>query len=139
MNLPIAPPAFDATTGPKQRHRADPGADIGAACGLVVLELLALGLTFGLWFLSGINLDEGKTAHVDSLWGYLAVAGGVGAVTVVAAAVAARLGAVVTVISQVVMAVLVCACVFGGAAMQSRDDARCGDVAGVVGAVGCEG
>lgn len=83
MNLPIAPPAFDATTGPKQRHRAD-----------------------------------------------------LGAVAVVAAAVAARAGAVVTVISQVVMAVLVCVCVFGGAAMQSHEDVKCREVPS---AAGCDG
>ncbi|GGP31870.1 DUF6234 family protein [Streptomyces melanogenes] len=128
MNLPIAPPAFDATTGPKRRHRADLGADIAAGCGLMLLELFFLGMTFGLWFLSGLDLDAGEPVHVDSLWGYLAVAGGVGVVAVVAAAVAARAGAVVTVISQVVMAVLVCVCVVGGAAMQSHEDVKCRDV-----------
>lgn len=62
MNLPIAPPAFDATTGPRRRHRADLGADIGAGCALVVLELLALAVVFGLWFLSGLDLDTGRSS-----------------------------------------------------------------------------
>ncbi|MFI8296876.1 DUF6234 family protein [Streptomyces nigra] len=41
----------------------------------------------------------------------------------VAAAVAARAGAVVTVASQGVMAVLVCVVVFGGAQLQARRSA----------------
>ncbi|MGM9334774.1 DUF6234 family protein [Streptomyces murinus] len=61
MDLPVAPPAFDATTGPRQRSRADLGADIGAGCGLVFLELIALAVIFWLWFLSGFNLDPART------------------------------------------------------------------------------
>jgi steroid 5-alpha reductase family enzyme len=125
MNLPIAPPAFDATTGPRPRHRADRGADIGAGCALVVLELIALAAIFGLWFLSGIDLDTGTTVGVDPLWGCLTAAGAVGLLTVLAAAVAARAGAVVTVVSQGVMATLVCVIVFGGTAAQSHEDAQC--------------
>ncbi|MFJ3654775.1 DUF6234 family protein [Streptomyces nigra] len=54
----------------------------------------------------------------------------------VEAAVAARAGAVVTVVSQGVMAVLVCVVVFGGGRLQAHEDQRCRDVASVV---GCEG
>ncbi|MEV5797061.1 DUF6234 family protein [Streptomyces collinus] len=116
MNLPVAPPAFDATTGPGQRRRADRGADIGAGCGLVFLELIALAVIFGLWLLSGFNLDPGRTVRTDSLWNYLAAAGGVGVLAIVAATIAARAGAAVTVVIQAITAALICVIVFGGAA-----------------------
>ncbi|TGZ16958.1 hypothetical protein DV517_19310 [Streptomyces sp. S816] len=131
MDLPVAPPAFDATTGPRQRGRADLGADIGAGCGLVFLELI-----FWLWFLSGFNLDPGRTVTADSLWSYLAAAGGVGVLAVVAAAIAARAGAVVTVVSQALMAALICVIVFGGAATQLHQDKLCRDTPS---ATGCKG
>ncbi|MEV0469766.1 hypothetical protein AB0I50_07065, partial [Streptomyces prunicolor] len=44
MDLPVAPPAFDATTGSRQRRRVDRGADIAAGGGLVLLELIALAM-----------------------------------------------------------------------------------------------
>ena len=136
MDLPVAPPAFDATTGPRQRGRADLGADIGAGCGLVFLELIALVVIFWLWFLSGFNLDPGRTVTADSLWGYLAAAGGVGVLAVAAAAIAARAGAAVTVVSQAFMAALICVIVFGGAAAQSHQDRLCRDSPSVT---GCKG
>ncbi|MEU6671365.1 DUF6234 family protein [Streptomyces sp. NPDC046727] len=136
MNLPVAPPAFDATAGPRQRHRADRGADIGAGCGLVFLELIALVVIFGLWFLSGFNLDPGKTVRTDSLWGYLAAAGGVGALALVALVIAARAGAVVTVVSQGIMAALICLVVFGGSAAQSHQDTVCRDLPSAAGCTG---
>ncbi|MGV9249112.1 DUF6234 family protein [Streptomyces sp. NPDC003710] len=124
MNLPIAPPAFDATTGSERRHRPDRGADIGAGCGLLFLELGALVVIFGLWFLSGFNLDPARTVEADSLWGYLAAAGGVGVLALLAAVIAARAGAMVTVVSQGVMVALVSLIVFGGAMAQAHEDAR---------------
>ncbi|MEU6370090.1 DUF6234 family protein [Streptomyces sp. NPDC046931] len=124
MNLPIGPPAFDATTGSRRRHRADTGADIGAGCGLLLLELAALVVIFGLWFLSGFNLDPARTVETDSLWSYLAAAGGVGALAVLAVVIAARAGALVTVISQGVMVALVSLIVLGGAMVQEHEDAR---------------
>ncbi|MFG2606859.1 DUF6234 family protein [Streptomyces sp. NPDC048514] len=136
MNLPVAPPAFDATTGPGQRHRADRGADIGAGCGLVFLELIALAVIFGLWFLSGFNLDPAKTVTTDSLWKYLTAAGGVGLLAIAAATIAARAGAVVTVVGQAIMAVLICVLVFGGAAAQAHQDRLCRDIPS---ATGCKG
>jgi hypothetical protein len=136
MDLPTAPPAFDATDGPGPRRRADRGADIGAGCGLVLLELVALTVVFGLWWLSGFNLDPTRTATADSLWGYLAAAGGVGALAVAAAAIAARAGAVVTVVSQAVVAALVCLLVFGGSAVQAHQDQVCRDMPS---ASGCRG
>ncbi|MFJ8095777.1 DUF6234 family protein [Streptomyces griseofuscus] len=123
MDLPVAPPAFDATTGPRQRGRADLGADIGAGCGLVFLELVALAVIFGLWFLSGFNLDPGRTVTTDSLWGYLAAAGGVGVLAV-------------AVVTQAGMAALICVLVFGGAAAQSHQDRLCRDHPS---ATGCKG
>lgn len=136
MDLPVAPPAFDATTGPRRHARADRGADFGAGCGLVLLELIALVVIFGLWFLSGFNLDPAKTVRMDSLWGYLAAAGGVGLLAVVAAGIAARAGATATVVSQAVMAALICVIVFGGAAAQSHQDTVCHDMPS---AAGCDG
>ncbi|MCN9243612.1 DUF6234 family protein [Streptomyces sp. RY43-2] len=136
MDLPVAPPAFDATTGPGQRRRTDRGADIGAGCGLVVLELIALAVIFGLWFLSGVDLDSAKTVPPDSLWNYLAAVGGVGLLAIAAAAAAAAAawaGAVVTVVTQAVMAALTCLIVFGGVELQSYQDQRCRDVPTAVG------
>ncbi|MGW3209955.1 DUF6234 family protein [Streptomyces sp. NPDC001135] len=124
MNLPVAPPAFDATNGPRRRGRADTGADIGAGCGLVLLELTALACDFGLWFLSGFHLDAAKTVKADPLWGYLTAAAGVGAFALVAALVAARARAFVTVVGQLVMAVLITVVVSAGAAAQAHDDAN---------------
>ncbi|MEV6840207.1 DUF6234 family protein [Streptomyces sp. NPDC051133] len=136
MNLPIAPPAFDATTGPRSRHRADRGADIGAGCALVLLELIALVVVFGLWALSGFTLDPAGTARTDSLWNYLTAAGGIGLLALVAAAIAARAGAVVTVVAQATMAALICVIVVAGAAAQSHQDRWCRDMPA---AAGCEG
>jgi hypothetical protein len=136
MDLPVAPPAFDATTGQGRRLRADRGADIGAGCGLMFLELITLVVIFGLWFLSGFNLDPGKTVTIDSLWNYLAAVGGVGVLAIGAAVIAARTGAVVTVATQAVMAVLACLIIFGAAAVQSHQDQLCHDIPS---ATGCKG
>ncbi|MFD8534598.1 DUF6234 family protein [Streptomyces rubrogriseus] len=136
MDLPVAPPAFDATTGSGRRRRADLGADIGAGCGLVVLELIALAVIFGLWFLSGLSLDPAESVSPDPLWNYLAAVGGVGVLAGVAAAVAARAGAVVTVAGQAVVVGLVCVVVFGGVALQSHQDERCRDVPAATGCTG---
>ncbi|MFI1936047.1 DUF6234 family protein [Streptomyces purpureus] len=122
MNLPVAPPAFDATAG--ARSRAGRGVDIAAGCGLVFLELIALVLIAGAWFMSGFTLDPQDDVEADPLWVYLGVAGGVGVLAVVAAAFAARAGAMVTVVSQGVMAALIAALVFGGAVLQNHEDNR---------------
>ncbi|MFH9084032.1 DUF6234 family protein [Streptomyces sp. NPDC017673] len=136
MDLPVAPPAFDATDGPGPHRRADRGADVGAGCGLVFLELVALVVIFGLWALSGWTFDTAETATSDPLWNYLAAAGGVGVLALVAGLIAARAGAVVTVATQAVMAALVCLIVFGGAAAQSHQDQVCQDMPS---AAGCRG
>jgi hypothetical protein len=122
MNLPVAPPAFDATSGARRRDRADRVADAGAGCGLLLLELAALAVIFWLWFLSGFTLDPAETAEADPLWGYLAAAGAVGALAVAAIVIGARAGAVVTVVSQAFMAALICVLVIGGAVVQAHED-----------------
>ncbi len=127
MNLPVAPPAFDATRGPRRRDRADTGADIGAGCGLVLLELTALVVDFGLWFLSGVTLDPVEIIEADPLWGYLTAAAGVAAFTLVAALVAARARAVVTVVGQLVMAVLITVVICAGVLAQAHDDSAADD------------
>ncbi|MGW1534519.1 DUF6234 family protein [Streptomyces aureus] len=128
MHLPDAPPAFDATAGSRQRHRVDRGADIAAGCGLVVLELVALAVIFGLWFLSGFDLDPESTVKTDPLWGYLAVAGAVGVFAVAAAVTAAWVDAVVTVMTQAFMAVLIFIIYMGGGQVQAHQDQFCHDV-----------
>ncbi|CAL9289587.1 DUF6234 family protein [Streptomyces sp. SudanB182_2057] len=100
MDLPVAPPAFDATGTPGPRRSADRGTGLGAGCGLVFLELTALVVIFGLWGLSGVDLDPAPTVTADPLWNYLIAAGAVGAVALVAAVIAARARAVVTVVAQ---------------------------------------
>ncbi|WP_329253119.1 DUF6234 family protein [Streptomyces sp. NBC_01478] len=128
MDLPVAPPAFDATTGSRQRRRVDRSADIAAGCGLVLLELIALAAIFGLWFLSGFDLDSDKTPTTDPLWGYLVAAGGVGVLAIAAAVTAAWVDAVVTVVIQAVMAVLILMIFLGGGEVQSHQDQLCHDV-----------
>lgn len=98
MNLPVAPPAFDATRGP--RGRTGLGTDLGVGAALAALELIALTVTFWVWFVSAPG-GPGRTP-----WGCVAAVGAVGAVAVVAAVVAARARALVTAAGQVVMAVL---------------------------------
>jgi intracellular septation protein A len=102
----------------------------------VFLELIALAVIFGLWFLSGFQLDPAESVSPDPLWGYLAAVGGVGVLAGAAAAVAARVRAVVTVVGQAVVVGLVCVVVFGGVALQSHQDQRCRDVPS---AAGCRG
>ncbi|MFF8989549.1 DUF6234 family protein [Streptomyces sp. NPDC014983] len=136
MDLPAAPPAFDATTGSGRRPRADPGADIGAGCGLLFLESSALVVVLGLWCLSGFDLDPAGAVTADPLWKYLAAVGGVAVLAVVAAVIAARAGAVVTVVTQTVMAVLTCVVIFGGAAVQSHQEQLCRDLPAASGCAG---
>ncbi|MFF8904724.1 DUF6234 family protein, partial [Streptomyces olivaceoviridis] len=136
MDLPVAPPAFDATAGPGPRRPADRGADVGAGCGLVFLELVALVVIFGLWVLSGWTFDTAETVTPDPLWNYLAATGAVGVLALVAGLIAARAGAVVTVATQAAMATLACLVVFGGAAAQSHQDQICQDTPSTS---GCQG
>ncbi|MEV8037084.1 DUF6234 family protein [Streptomyces sp. NPDC086182] len=133
MDLPVAPPAFDATTGSRQRRRVDRGADIAAGCGLVLLELIALAVIFGLWFLSGFDLDPEATVTTDPLWGYLVAAGGVGVLAIAAAVTAAWVDAVVTVVLQAVMAILIFMIFLGGGEVQSHQDQLCHDMPSAVG------
>lgn len=138
MDLPVAPSAFDGVTGTGRRRRADLGADIGAGCGLVLLELIALAVIFGLWFLAGVSLDPAESVSPEPLWNYLAAVGGVGVLAGVAAAVAARVRAWVTVVGQAVVVGLVCVVVFGGVELQSHQDRRCRDVPAATGCTGSD-
>ncbi|MFF3448834.1 DUF6234 family protein [Streptomyces sp. NPDC002667] len=109
------------------------GADIAAGCVLVLLELMALMVIFGLWFLSGFELDPEKTGTTDPLWSYLYAAGGVGILAVAAAVTAAWVDAVVTVVTQAAMAVLISMIFLGGGEAQSHQDQLCHDVPSAVG------
>ncbi|MGW2826763.1 DUF6234 family protein [Streptomyces sp. NPDC001443] len=133
MDLPVDPQALGATTGSGPQRRVDRGADIAAGCGLVLLELIALAVIFGLWFLSGFDLDPEGSVATDPLWGYLVAAGGVGVLAIVAAVIAARVDAVVTVVTQAVMAVLVFMIFLGGGQVQSHQDQLCHDAPSAAG------
>ncbi|MFI9585836.1 DUF6234 family protein [Streptomyces sp. NPDC052236] len=110
--------AFDASETP----RAGRGADVGAALGLLFLEVLAVLLIFGIWMLSAFSLDPGTTVEADRLWSYLVAAGVIGALALVAAVIASRSRAVVTAWTQCFMAVFVVVAVFGGVAVQQHED-----------------
>ncbi|MFB7368234.1 DUF6234 family protein [Streptomyces sp. NPDC056222] len=73
---------------------------------------------------SGLSLDPANPGTTDSLWGYLPWAGGVGVLAFVAAAIAAKTRAVVTVISQGIMATLVALIIVGGVTGQQHEDER---------------
>ncbi|MGA5193256.1 DUF6234 family protein [Streptomyces exfoliatus] len=118
MDLPTAPAAFDDSVRP----RAGQGADVGTAVGLLLLEVLALLVIFGVWLVSGVSLDPSRSVSPDPLGGYLVAAGVVGTVTVVAAVIAARSRAVVTAWTQCFMTVVVVAGATGGAAVQRHED-----------------
>ncbi|MFF2329327.1 MULTISPECIES: DUF6234 family protein [unclassified Streptomyces] len=121
--LPVSPPAFDATTGPRQRRHADRGADIGAGCGLALFELVALVVIFVAWLSTG-NAFEPSADPFAPPTVYLAAAGGVGVLAIVAAVIAARSGAIVTVISQIVVAVLISVMALGAVAGRMHDEQR---------------
>ncbi|WP_329286521.1 DUF6234 family protein [Streptomyces sp. NBC_00691] len=103
---------------------ADRGADIGAGCGLLVLELALLVVIFGAWLLTGVSLDPAKPGRTDPLSGYLPWAGGVGLLAFGVTVIAARAKAMITVISQGFMATLVAVVIAGGLAAQRVEDGR---------------
>ncbi|MEU9984223.1 DUF6234 family protein [Streptomyces sp. NPDC050856] len=120
-NLPIAPPAHDASVKPP----AGRGADVGMSCLLVFVELAALAVILIIWpFLDHFDLarDPDEPVEPVSMWRYLPAVGGVGLLALVAAVIASRARAVVTVVSQGAMAVLVTLLVFGGGTLQDRLD-----------------
>lgn len=78
----------------------------------------------GLRLLSGFSLAPGKTVKAGSLWGYVTATGAVGALSIVAAAIATRARAIVTVISRSIMAAVISVIVFGGSSVQAHDDAQ---------------
>ncbi|MFF5900239.1 DUF6234 family protein [Streptomyces argenteolus] len=117
MDLPTAPAAFDDSVRP----RAGRGADVGTAVGLLLLEVLALSGTFGVWLMSGVSLDPSKRASPGPLEGCLLAAGVVGTLTVVAAVIAVRSRAVVTAWIQCFLAVVVVAGVTGPVTVQRHE------------------
>ncbi|MEK8144992.1 DUF6234 family protein [Streptomyces sp. M10(2022)] len=76
--------------------------------------MLALLVVCGIWLVTGMSLHPARRVSPDPLWGYLVAAGTVGALAVVAAAIASRSRAVVTVWTQCFMAVVVVAGITGG-------------------------
>lgn len=133
-NLPEAPPAHDASVKPRPGR----GADVGASCALVFLELVAVAVIVVVWpFFDHFDLDPAPDAEAVSLWRYLPALGGVAVVALVAAVIAGRARATVTVVSQGSAAVLVALAFFAGAALQSYEDERSRPVPAPSGPVGC--
>ncbi|MFD5316961.1 DUF6234 family protein [Streptomyces sp. NPDC127098] len=86
-----------------RRHRI---ADAAGAFGLVVVEILALVVIFGLWVLSGWSLDQTDPHVPDPVRGYLAAYGVLAAMMAWSAERAARRHAPATAATQGVMAVV---------------------------------
>lgn len=129
MSPATDPSPFDSTSDPQRQQlgsRQDAWNAVG--CGVLMLEVIALVAVFGVWYESGLNFDPGKTVLFDSLWGYLAAAGGIGVFALGMAAISARKGARGAAVSQGAMAALICLLVLGGAVVQSHEDARCRDL-----------
>ncbi|GGO58076.1 MULTISPECIES: DUF6234 family protein [Streptomyces] len=118
--LPSAPPAFDASAD----SRADLGPDVATAVGLFLLEGVFLFVVFAKWFLSGVSFDPAEDPEPDRLGGYLVVTGAVGLFAVLAGVAAGRMRAVVTLWTQVLMAILVVVAVLGGLEYEEREDRR---------------
>ncbi|MEU2118160.1 DUF6234 family protein [Streptomyces sp. NPDC016459] len=133
MDLPVAPVAFDDSVRP----RAGRGADAGTAVGLLLFEVLALLVIFGLWLVSGVSLDPGRTARPDPVGGYLVAAGVVGALAAVAAAIAARSRAVVTAWSQCFLVVVVAVGIAGGTTVRQDEQGPGRPAPAFTGETGC--
>ncbi|MET9552181.1 DUF6234 family protein [Streptomyces sp. NPDC006645] len=133
-DLPVAPPAVDASV----KSRVERGPDVGISCALVFLELVAVAVIVVVWpFLDHFDLDPASDIGTVSLWRYLPALGGVAVVAFVAAVLAGRARATVTVVSQGVTALLVALAFFAGAALQSHEDERNRPVPAPTGPVGC--
>ncbi|WP_405792078.1 DUF6234 family protein [Streptomyces sp. NBC_01506] len=133
-NLPVAPPAFDASVN----SRVGRGPDVGITCGLVFLELIAVAVIVVVWpFLDHFDLDPATSVESVSLWRYLPALGGVSVLAFAGAVIASRARATVTAVSQGSMAVLVALVFFAGAALQSHEDEKNRPVPAPTGPVGC--
>ncbi|MFE3251294.1 DUF6234 family protein [Streptomyces sp. NPDC059209] len=136
-DLPTAPPAFDSSA-PSVKPSVGRGADVGASCGLVLLELIAVAVIVVVWpFLDQFDLDPATDNESPSLWRYLPALGAVGVLAFAAAVIASRARATVTAVSQGAMAVLVVLGFFAGAALQSHEDEKNLPVPAPTGPVGC--
>ncbi|MCI3929162.1 DUF6234 family protein [Streptomyces sp. AN091965] len=118
MDLPIAPPAHDASV----RTRADTGPDVGAAVGLLVADVLVLAGILAAWIASGLTFDPAARAEFDRLDGYLVASACVGGLALLATGVAVRVRAPVTAWSQGFMAVLIAVAVLAGFSYQRHED-----------------
>ncbi|MEI5102372.1 DUF6234 family protein [Streptomyces sp. PmtG] len=135
MNLPAAPPAFDAS----DRTRVDTGPDVGAAIGLVLAEVLVVAGIAAAWIATGFTFDTATAAEFDRLGGYLAAAAAVGGFAMLASGAAFRTRAPVTAWSQAVMVVLIAFGVLGGLSCQRHEDEVRETASVSTGPVGCRG
>ncbi|QDQ10261.1 DUF6234 family protein [Streptomyces spectabilis] len=133
MDLPIAPPAFDASA----RTRADTGPDVGAAVGLLVAEVLVLAGILAVWVASGLTFDPAADAEFDRLDGCLVAAACVGGLALLATAVAIRVRAPVTAWSQGFMVVVIAVAVLAGFSYQRHEDEVREPAPAWTGQVGC--
>ncbi|HEX2313611.1 MAG TPA: DUF6234 family protein [Thermomonospora sp.] len=124
---------------PADGDRRDLGSDIGAAFGLAVVEVFALAVIAGHYWISGWSFDPARSPRYGPVWGHLVAIGVVGALAGWAAWRAFRRGATVTAWGQGLMAGLVILVVCAGAAGQVREDAgrRPAPEATFTGEVGC--
>ncbi|OEJ93476.1 DUF6234 family protein [Streptomyces thermolilacinus] len=131
---PVAP---DPAPTPR-RAKGGRGADIATSCALVVLELVALAAILLVWpFLDHFELDPQASRKPFTLWDYLPAVAVLGGLVLLAAALAARARATVTVVSQLVTGVLIAVVVFGGVALQRHEDERNRPVPAPTGFTGC--
>ncbi|MCE0447289.1 DUF6234 family protein [Streptomyces tricolor] len=137
MNLPTAPPAFDATTGPRTASSCRPGCrrrgGVRAGAPGVRRPGGDLRAVVAVPVSPSIRPRPPRPTRCGATWPPPRESGRSPSWPPV---LAARAGAVVTVTCQAVMAVLVCLVVFGGAAVQSHQDQRCRDLPS---ASGCPG
>ncbi|MEU2182680.1 DUF6234 family protein [Streptomyces thermolilacinus] len=137
-NLPSASPVAPGSAPTPRRARAARGADIAMSCALVLLELVALAAVLLVWpFLDHFELDPQAAREPFTLWDYLPAVAVLGGLVLLAAALAARARATVTVVSQLVMGVLVAGVLFGGVALQRHEDERNSPVPAPTGFTGC--
>ncbi|CAL9587891.1 DUF6234 family protein [Streptomyces sp. enrichment culture] len=137
-NPPSASPVAPDPVPTPRRARADRGADIAASCALVLLELAALAVILLVWpFLDHFELDPQADRKPFTLWDYLPAVAVLGGLVLLAAVLAARARATVTVVSQLVTGVLVAAVLFGGVALQRHEDERNRPVPAPTGFTGC--
>ena len=122
--LPAAPPV-DSAAYWDARDRLHRGADAAIGCALVLLELVALAVCLVVWpVFDHFELDPKAPQLPYIFWDYAPAIATIGAVVVVAGALAAKGRATITAVSQILMGLLVAAVFAVGSAAQQHEDDR---------------